>query len=95
MNRYGHLNVFVRYEHHRTNWQRLYSSPGLTILQMRKQTGEDGELPKITSGSAMTRARSPASRPGSFHATVLAHQTYSLMEFLKSLAPVTPWIFLL
>ena len=30
MNRYGHLNVFVRYENRRMNWERLDRSAGLT-----------------------------------------------------------------
>ncbi|XP_031296033.1 RNA-binding protein with multiple splicing isoform X2 [Camelus dromedarius] len=71
-----------------------FTYPASLHAQMRKQTGEDGELPKVASGSAMTRARSPDSQLFP-HFSAGSPKTNSLMEFWEGLPPVTPWIFLL
>lgn len=70
------------------NWEKLYKSAGLTHLT-DEETGRRRwkELSKGTSGSAMTGARSPASRLFP-QLSAGSPETNSLTEFWKGLAPV-------
>lgn len=81
----------------RMNRQRLDRSPGLThFTDEETDRRRWRELPKVASGSAMIRARSPDSQALLFpHLSAGSPKTYSLMEFWKGLTPVTPGIFLL